>query len=328
MRNCCGLSKSLFIAVVSVVLAFLLSGCSQQQTEETPPERFPQIVSNQPIEWKDENLKKLVYDALMKDYSEDVYPYELSGINRLFIMGNQRMIFGNKPSDCGLTEDGTGFHYKGIMLNDDRYQDVDRIFTESVSMCLDDLRYFTDLTDLDIYLVNPQDMTVFSQLPKLKFLKAGLCDLSDLSGIENSPALISVYMQYCNITDISPLARLPLYNMDLKGNMIEDISPLALMDEVPSNLVLSYNNISDISPLAPNGRATVLAYLNLRNNNITDISPLSEYTNISILSLTYNNIADVSPLTGLNRDNHIHLGGNPVENIDILKGFYTIYTAP
>lgn len=323
--------KRFFVFIISLCMVFILYGCGQEPVQEQQPlpERFPAIVSNQPIEWKDETLKKLVYDALMKDYSEDVYPYELESIEYLFILGDKKLNFGEKPFECNVTEDGSGFHYKGIMKLDGTYQSVDSVFTESVSMCLDDLRYFTSLRTLHIYLVNPTDLAVLEHLPALKQIFAGICDLSDLTGIEKCTGLMSAYLNYCNISDLSPLTKISPTHLSLKGNKLEDISPLAGMSQLPNDLILSYNNISDISALRPNGRSTGLGYLNLRNNNITDISPLAEYTGIGILSLTYNNISDVSPLTGLSKqDSVIYLGGNPVENIEVLKGFNSVYTAP
>ena len=116
---------------------------------------------------------------------------------------------------------------------------------------------------------------------------------------------MSAYLNYCNISDLSPLTKISPTHLSLKGNKLEDISPLAGMSQLPNDLILSYNNISDISALKPNGRSTGLGYLNLRNNNITDISPLAEYTGIGILSLTYNNISDVSPLTGLSKQDSV-----------------------
>jgi len=323
--------KKLFFAVAVFLIAAVFYGCSQKpaQEEQPPAERFPAIVSDQPVQWKDETLKRLVYDALMRDYSEDVYPYELENIEYLFILGDKKLNFGEKPFDCGVTEDGSGFHYKGIMKLDGTYQTVDHVFTESVSICLDDLRYFTSLRALHIYLVNPTDLAVLEHLPALKQIFAGICDLSDLTGIDKCTDLMSAYLDYCNISDLSPLTKISPIHLSLKGNKLKDISPLADMPQLPNDLILSYNNISDISALSPQGRRTGLGYLNLRNNNITDISPLAEYTGIGILSLTYNKISDVSPLAGLSKqDSVIYLGGNPVENIEVLKGFYSVYTAP
>lgn len=79
-----------------------------------------------------------------------------------------------------------------------------------------------------------------------------------------------------NIVDIRPLGSLPkLANrmslLDLSNNRIEDLTPLAQIQEIRS-LYLQQNRIKDIYPLS---NLKVVKNLDLSSNMIVDISPLS-----------------------------------------------------
>ncbi|MBQ8604242.1 MAG: hypothetical protein IJ410_09650 [Oscillospiraceae bacterium] len=318
--------KKIFSVILSViVLCSLFSGCAggavQQSSSQPESKATPAESRKQPIEWKDETVKKMVYDCLMKDYSEDVYPSELEKVTSLYILADKRMSFNGRPYEDIEPEKPYEIRYSGTMKTDNGYEHVTATFTEMVPLCLDDLEYFTNLEELYIHLVNVEDLSFASRLPQLKALGMGCCDIDNLNGIEGCSNLRTLYMPYNKISDISPLSGLNLWDLFLQHNNISDISPLADMESIPDELVLSYNNITDISAL----KGGAFNYLNLRNNNISDISPLAECKGIPILSLTYNNISDVSPLEHLPKDCTIYLRGNPVENKEVLKDFSKVY---
>ncbi len=322
------------IAVVlsALMLCGLFAGCGSNNSrqnssqEENRTSQPAPPAGRQPIEWKDETVRKMVCDSLLKDYDEDIYPDELDGVKTLYILADKRMNFNGRPYDGIEPETPYEIRYSGTMKTDKGYEQVDAVFTDVVPLCLDDLKHFSNLEELFIHLVYVEDMSFASRIPNLKYLSMGCCDIDNLSGIEGCGNLKMLYMPYNKISDLSPLAGLELWDLFLPHNNISDISPMADMAVIPDELVLSYNDISDISPLAVNGRNDYFNYLNLRNNNISDISPLADYRGIVILSLTYNNISDVSPLKNLPKDCTIYLRGNPVENIELLKDFSTVYS--
>lgn len=327
--------KKITALMLSALLLISMTGCDDSRQRggqfsgqpATEPELFAPVVMNEAIQWKDETVKKLIYDGLQRDYNDDVYPYELSNITSLYIIADKKIMLDGRPPENVIPEKAGEIPFSGVVKIEGKFQRVDTVYTETVSLCLDDLIYFTALDSLYIYLVEPVSLEFVSHLPQLKYLAMGSCNLTDISAIAGCESLHTLWLPYNNISDLSPLTGLELWNLDMRGNRLEDISPLADMAQLPGNLVLSYNSISDISALAPMGRGTVLPYLNLRDNNISDISPLAEYSQIGILSLTNNNITDVNPLTNLDRSNMLYLGGNPVENLSVLSGFYTVYTA-
>ena len=123
-------------------------------------------------------------------------------------------------------------------------------------------------------------------------------------------------MTTTNISDISPLAGLnELRNLRLDSNSILDISPIAELNLW--HLQLANNSISDISPLA---ELTRLRSLRLEDNNITDISPLAGLTLLNELQIDNNLISDLSPLvenTGLGIGNVVDVRGNPLSALSI-----------
>lgn len=81
-----------------------------------------------------------------------------------------------------------------------------------------------------------------------------------------------------------------LRRLDLYGNAISDISPLADLTQL-AGLYISDNNISDISPLA---ELEQLKKLHIWDNNISDISPLAELKNLTELYITRNPLSYAS----------------------------------
>ncbi len=284
-----------------------------QQTEE----RFPMVVIDLPIQWKDETLKKLVYSALGKDLSEDVYPQDLTDITQIIIIAGKELYFGEKTLSSGIT---------GVADKNGSFKGKNKTYTSAdmANMNLDDLHYFTNLTSIRISLVDSGDIEFVRHLPNLRQVFMNGCNISDISPLTAHKELLGANLSYNNISDLSPLSQVFIHSIYLDHNNISDLSVFAPMNRLPHEMNFAYNNISDITPLARGNRQEGLAHLSLRDNNISDISPLKDYVNISILSLTNNNITDVSPLKNLAKGNNIYLVNNPVANYEELAGFYNV----
>ncbi len=282
-----------------------------------PRQRFPVVISDLPIQWQDENLKKLVYNALGKDLSETVCPQDLSGITQVIIIAGQELYFGEKTLSSGIT---------GVADKNGNFKGKNKTYTSAdmAQMNLDDLHYFTNLTSVRIALVDSGDIEFTRHLPNLRQVFMNGCNISDISPLTRHNELLGANLSYNNISDLSPLSQVFIHSIYLDHNNISDLSVFGGMSKLPHEMNFAYNNISDITPLARGSRQEALAHLSLRDNNISDISPLKDYVNISILSLTNNNITDVSPLKNLNKGNNIYLVNNPVENYDRLSVFYNL----
>ena len=109
-----------------------------------------------------------------------------------------------------------------------------------------------------------------------------------LRGLENLTGLkvLKVNNTGEGIQDLSFLKNLPLEELSLSGNKIQDLSPLAGI--------------------------TTLTTLNLADNNIEDLSPLKGLTNITSLNLALNGISDLSALSGMSKLTSLNLEGNMI----------------
>ena len=309
--------KKLVCLLVTVCFAVSMAGCvkspqedlpqsepvqtQQPEPEPTPtPYSYPTVIYDLPIQWRDENLKHLIYDAMGWDYSKEVCPADFASVRELFILSDQRILINQTPRwDLEPEENGTDYVWRG------------KTYTESVSMNLDDLVNFLDLDTLKVCLVQLENTEFVAHIPNIKYLWLAGCGIEDVTNIAKCSTVKELRLPGNNISDISPLADMNLWDLFLPHNNSTDISPLADMFRLPEELVLSFNNISDITALTPYNRSEALAYLNLRNNNISDISPLAYYDSIGILSLSYNNITDFSPINHLPYTNTIYRIGNP-----------------
>lgn len=110
-----------------------------------------------------------------------------------------------------------------------------------------------------------KQLMVLTHIPGLLALDFGHNNVSDLTFLENWPALrrLIVIDSKVPVTDISPLAKL----MDLEY------------------VELFMQDITDLTPLANH---TKLLDLNLCHNNITDLTPLYSCTNLERLWISYN----------------------------------------
>lgn len=142
------------------------------------------------------------------------------------------------------------------------------------------------------------------------------------------PYVETGYGHFVGDLDLTLLARcINLTQLDLSGNRVSDISPLAGLTHLKV-LHLLGNKIIDLRPLAG---LVNLQILDLQRNRIVDITPLKGLTQLEKLYLTDNQIVDLKPLVdnpGLVNENPVHLeggfdfradvvgvGGNPLSDV-------------
>ena len=123
------------------------------------------------------------------------------------------------------------------------------------------------------------------------------------------PYVLDPYEVFAVDLDLTLLPRcINLTYLDLSGNRISDISPLAGLSHLKT-LHLLENKITDIRPLAG---LVNLQILDLQRNRIVDITPLKGLTQLEKLYLNSNQIVDLKPLVdnpGLVNENPVHLEG-------------------
>lgn len=114
-------------------------------------------------------------------------------------------------------------------------------------------------------------------------------DLNDFAQFRNLRHLTVAGQQ---VTDISGLGGLPLEELNLTGNHIADLSPLAGMDTL-NKLVLSQNPVEDLAPLAA---LPALGELDISRTNVADLSPLAASGLHSLNASQCAALADLAPL--------------------------------
>ena len=204
---------------------------------------------------------------------------------------------------------------------------------------LTDLRYFENLTTLNISGNTAQDYSFLSALFSLENLDVSGSIISDeaLKYIGLLPELKTLNLSHCGRSDISALSTAAnLVYLDLSGNSIQDISALndmSLLEYVnlESNAVtvldplvgkdaltelnISKNNLSSLNALA---NSTGLVRLIADDNQLMDVSVLTSMPQLEYFTAANNHIPDVSCLSGCTGMKHLDLSNNRLSSIDVL----------
>ena len=133
--------------------------------------------------------------------------------------------------------------------------------------------------------------------------------VTDLALLEDLSSLEHLYLDRNEVSDIGPLAALPLKTLSLSNTKVEDLSPLTDMNTL-GWLALDGNSIRDLSPLP-----TTLVYLYLTNNSISDIGRLANFPGLREVRLSGNSIRSLAPLAWLQNLAHVFLNDNQVESL-------------
>jgi hypothetical protein len=181
-------------------------------------------------------------------------------------------------------------------------------------------------------------------------------DFGGQMGIEGDPASgMGIEIHDPSVTDIGPLADLPLLGIDLSDTRVSDISPLegkplrvlalertevddiSVVQGMPlETAYLSETDVEDISPLAgaplrelnllgtkvrdlsPLGKMPYLKMLWLNDTPVRDISPLATVPMVS-LTLAGTEVSDLSPLKGHPTLERLHIARTPVTDLSVLR---------
>ena len=177
------------------------------------------------------------------------------------------------------------------------------------------LEYCTNLTYLNLYSNQTDNLTPLSGLTSLTYLELGSNQISDISPLSGLTSLTSLLLNGNQADNLTPLSSLTsLTSLGLESNEIGDISPLTDMTSLTS-LTLYNNQVSDISPLSG---LTGLTTLLLSHNQADNITPLAGLTSLTYLYLADDQISDISPLAGLTELTSLDLSSNQIGNIEPL----------
>ena len=163
--------------------------------------------------------------------------------------------------------------------------------------------------------------------------------IRDLTGIEFAVNVLHFDLSDNQISDLSPLARLPnLAWLNTAENYeITDLSPLADLTNLKGLSISNSSKVSDLSALAklvnlerfriwgspisdlsPLAGLTRLEVLDICGTDITDFSTLRKLTNLKELYLVETGISDVSPLRHLTGLTRLSVARNEVSDVSPL----------
>ena len=170
--------------------------------------------------------------------------------------------------------------------------------TQQALQSLTSLRYLgPDLSDNQ----KITDLTGLERAVNLEHLDLYMHLISDLRPLVGLAKLRSLWLAGNQIANIRPLTNLPLEELDLGGNPINDFAPLSELTGL-TRLDFWGNGLGN-SHLSSITGLTQLAELDLRNNKISDITSVTKLVNLKKLRLKGNPISDTSPLSDLLRQN-------------------------
>ena len=150
-------------------------------------------------------------------------------------------------------------------------------------------------------------------------LDASNRSITDLTGLEEATGLTELDLRVNLISDVSPLANLTnLAELHLDNNPpLSDVSPLSKLTNL-TQLGLSFTLVSDVSPLS---KLTNLTQLGLSFTLVSDVSPLSKLTNLTELYLSSNPLlSDISALSNLTNLERTDLRKNAITDVSPLAG--------
>ncbi len=256
----------------------------------------------------------------------------LTGLEKLKAL----WMLGGPPLDLQPIAGMTRMVWLGINGN---MQDVDFIdnMPELESLRIDGLRNI------------PAGLPALHKLRDFVSLGGELMDISLLSQV---PTLEVVDLSWNLVSDVTPLANLPLRELYLAGCPVEDYSPLK--DLYPNLTGRSFEIYDLAEPGNPDetitfpdpvlerkarkalgkpegditaGDAAKITRLDIQNEwqpqipddvTVRDIRGFEYFINLRELDAGFNDISDLAPLAGLSELRRLNLGGNSVRDISLL----------
>ena len=165
---------------------------------------------------------------------------------------------------------------------------------------------------------SPNTPITVEEMEGLRNLSSRNGDIRDLTGLQFATNLSGLLdLRGNQITDLSPLAGLiELRKLWLSKNPISDISPVRGLTNL-TDLGLYDTMISDISPVRD---LTNLTRLHFHSTEVTDLSPISGLINLKSIAFSNHNLSDISPLVGLINLESISCWGHAISDLSSLAG--------
>jgi Leucine-rich repeat (LRR) protein len=119
------------------------------------------------------------------------------------------------------------------------------------------------------------------------------------------------------VTDLTPLAQLPLTDLNLDRTPVRDLSPLGVLSL--HSLSLRDTQVTDLSVLREKPLCSSLESLWLFRTKVTDFSPVAACKSLKTFDASGTSIADLEPLRG-RQLREIYIAHTEVSDLSILAG--------
>ncbi|MDF3125772.1 choice-of-anchor U domain-containing protein [Rheinheimera sp. 1928-s] len=127
-------------------------------------------------------------------------------------------------------------------------------------------------------------------LALLTSLSANSVDILDLAGLEFATSLHTLQLNSTLVSDLTPLADLPLTELRLNFTQVADLTPLA--GSPLQDLWLSGTLVNDISALSNMD----IRFIDLSGTDVSDISVVSGWQDLYALQLSDTKVLDLTPV--------------------------------
>jgi predicted Ser/Thr protein kinase len=141
-------------------------------------------------------------------------------------------------------------------------------------------------------------------------------DIRTLSDLSLMKGLDHLLLAYQRIDDISPLKELHLLSLEIVGNYVSDLTPLADMKTL-RHLNINNNPVADISSLES---LQGLEELHMQHCNVTDISVLAKIPGLTYVDAASTPCSDYSPLLALPLLNFVEVSESSAQDVILVSG--------
>ncbi len=143
--------------------------------------------------------------------------------------------------------------------------------------------------------------------------------IRSLEGLRFATGLRYLSIEGNAVSDLSPIAQLPLATLNIEGNAVSDLSPITQLPLATLNIY--HNAVTDFSALAS---LRSLTTLRAGGNPTSDLTPLRGLTGLTTLSMVASALVDISPLAGLTNLTTLSLGGNAISDVSALAALTSL----
>ncbi|WP_142415732.1 leucine-rich repeat domain-containing protein [Hathewaya massiliensis] len=205
-----------------------------------------------PVKWNIDKINtnvpgKYTYEGTIEGYDKKIHIV----ITIASIEDNKPIIFKNKELES-VIRDTINIYDEDIYKKD--LESITKLYLSYLlyeDTNIEDLRYLSNLRELDLSMTELKDINVLSNLTNLENLSLFSTGTTDITALKNLGNLKVLNLGQNKIKDIESLKNLfKIESLNLTGNNITNLTPLANMNSLKKLKLAGNDNIKDYSPTA------------------------------------------------------------------------------